>query len=159
MPTNSMAARLWIHRKWTFALARYIRGSSAPLHYKWHTYNCRRYIHEEMKQIPLNQSGTKDFEQLLRNSRFVSCGDSPVGQKAIAKIIEEVGDDLYVDFGAKFHAVVPRPSKRGSEYRKGKWVEVIIEDLEISEHFLGANKDTSLLEAKVRLIGFAQERQ
>ena len=96
------------------------------------------------------------FDGLLRNSKFFSSGSkTPVDKKVVAKIIAERGDDLYVDFGGKFHAVVTRPKKNGHLYVKDRWVNVMVRDLEVTEHFLGDSKDTSLLEAHVDLVDMA----
>ena len=96
------------------------------------------------------------FDSLLESSRFLAhCGETPVGQKVVANIIAERDKDIYVDFGGKFYAVVARPANNGHLYTKGKWVDVILEDIEVTEHFLGDSKDTSLLEAQVKLIGLS----
>ena len=97
----------------------------------------------------------KTFEELLESSRLLtSCGDSPVDQRVTGEVIAVVGNDLYIDFGGKFHGVVPRPpaEQDGQYYVKGTQVEVIVKDLEITEHFLGAWQNTSLLEANISLV-------
>lgn len=97
----------------------------------------------------------RTFEELLENSRLLtSCGNSPVNQRVIGEVIAVVGNDLYIDFGGKFHGVVPRPAAEqdGQYYVKGTPVEVIVKDLEITEHFLGACRNTSLLEADISLV-------
>lgn len=97
----------------------------------------------------------KTFEELLESSRLLtSCGDSPVDQRVTGEVIAVVGNDLYVDFGGKFHGVVSRPQadQDGQYYVKGTPVEVIVKDLEITEHFLGACRNTSLLEANISLV-------
>ena len=114
-------------------------------------FHCTRKCTRSASQIK-----EETFEELLETSKFFgNCGETPVGQKVVAKIIAERGDNLYVDFGGKFHAVVPRPTKNGRLYRKGKWVNVVVEDLEITEHFQGESTDVSLLEAQVGLLGLS----
>ena len=67
------------------------------------------------------------------------------------EIVAVVGQNMYVDFGYKFHAVVPLPQSRVAEYCKGKRVIVTINDLEMTDHFLGDSKHISLLEADATL--------
>ena len=59
-----------------------------------------------------------NFKEMLRNSQFVKLG-RPQGKTVTGRIIEISGlenDDLYVDFGWKFHAVVKRPSSKKGRY-------------------------------------------
>jgi small subunit ribosomal protein S28 len=81
-----------------------------------------------------------------------------VGHKVVGEIIAEVDGDLYVDFGGKFHGVVPKPHKDGDRYTKGVKVNIIINDLEMTHHFLGKSCDTTLLEADIDLIGIKDEQ-
>ena len=64
-----------------------------------------------------------------------------------------VDDNLYVDMGGKFHAVVTAPKQRKVAYQVGSQVVVHLRDLEMTAHFLGDSKDTSLLEAEAELVG------
>ena len=65
-----------------------------------------------------------------------------------------VDDDLYIDFGHKFHCVCAKPRGPGSgKYTRGQEVKVRIKRLESSEKFLGYESETSLLEAECILIG------
>lgn len=48
------------------------------------------------------------FEELLRNSALMQLGDVN-GRHVVGTVFDIIGDDLYVDFGMKFHCVVKRP--------------------------------------------------
>ncbi|KAG5323162.1 RT28 protein, partial [Acromyrmex heyeri] len=92
------------------------------------------------------------FVSLIRNSKFVDLGD-PEGKVVTGEIYHVVGDDLYIDFGWKFHCVCQRPVKNGQYYVRGSKVRLRIKDLELSSKFLGAETDITLLEADCTLIG------
>ena len=53
---------------------------------------------------------------VLKSKKIFKLGD-PEGKVVNGKIFHIVEDDLYIDFGWKFHCVCPRPKKR-SEYVK-----------------------------------------
>ncbi|XP_049776275.1 28S ribosomal protein S28, mitochondrial [Schistocerca cancellata] len=92
------------------------------------------------------------FPALLRNSKFIDLGD-PVGKVVEGTIFHVVDDDLYVDFGWKFHCVCQRPPRNGSDYVRGARVRIRIKDLELSSKFLGSSRDLTLLEADATLMG------
>ncbi|KAJ8968766.1 hypothetical protein NQ314_002115 [Rhamnusium bicolor] len=71
------------------------------------------------------------FAYLLRHSKFVDLGD-PEGKVVVGKIFHIVDDDLYIDFGWKFHCVCPRPKTHSSNYVRGAKVRLLIKQLELS---------------------------
>ena len=118
------------------------------------------------------KAASQSFATLLRNSPFTQLGN-PVGkvnttvfdsishpqctlffQVVIGKIYHVVDDDLYIDFGHKFHCVCTRPRGPGSGmYTRGQEVKLRIKRLESSEKFLGFDSEMSLLEAECTLMG------
>ncbi|XP_052872280.1 28S ribosomal protein S28, mitochondrial [Anopheles cruzii] len=106
---------------------------------------------ESLRQEPANEP-PKTFASLLRNSKFVDLGDAE-GKIVTGKVFHVVENDLYIDFGWKFHCVCTRPTKNGEDYVRGARVRMRVKDLELSTRFLGSNKDLTLLEADCQLLG------
>lgn len=94
----------------------------------------------------------KDFYTLLRNSLFIDLGD-PAGKVIIGTIFHVVNDDLYIDYGGKFHAVCRRPATNQQLYFKGARVRLRLLSHELSHRFLGSKVDLTLLEADAILLG------
>jgi len=76
-----------------------------------------------------------------------------VGKVVIGKIYHAVGDDLYIDFGHKFGCVCTKPRDDRGQYIRGTEVKLKVKSLELSQRFLGYDRDLSLLEADCVLLG------
>jgi len=69
---------------------------------------------EEMPTSDSIQSSKKvddtpvSFASMLRRSKLIAIG-KPAGRIVVGTIIETLNDDLYIDFGGKFHCVCKAP--------------------------------------------------
>ncbi|KAH9492549.1 37S ribosomal protein S28, mitochondrial [Bulinus truncatus] len=95
---------------------------------------------------------------MLRKSHLMSLGDV-TGRLVEGKIFEVMGDDLYIDFGGKFHCVCPRPKTNGNLYHRGTKVIVSLQCLEMSSAFLGSDIHITLLEADGTLMGLSSTKR
>ena len=80
-------------------------------------------------------------------------------QVVVGKIYHVVDDDLYIDFGGKFPCVCQKPRRGGHLYTRGAEVRLLVKTLEMSQTFLGYEKEMSLLEADCVLLGLARDRK
>lgn len=115
---------------------------------------CRLSTNSEAKATETTAVGEETFKKLLSSSQFVR-SINPVGQVTEGEIVAVSGGNIYVDFGGKFHGVIPLPEENSDRYVEGTKVTVIVKDLEMTDHFLGAKKHISLLEAEIELVGLA----
>uniref|UniRef100_A0A0N5CD84 S1 motif domain-containing protein n=1 Tax=Strongyloides papillosus TaxID=174720 RepID=A0A0N5CD84_STREA len=97
------------------------------------------------------------FPKLFRQSKFVELGDFK-GRTVVGHVVHKVQDDLYIDIGLKFNAVVKTPSKDREKYVLGAKVLMKLLDPELSERFLGSKKDLTLLEADAILLGLLRRK-
>lgn len=108
---------------------------------------------EDITDLPVqNHEKVKTFQELLDDSRLMKFG-RPAGKCAIGKVVEVCNDDLYIDFGAKFEAVVKRPKHNEEFYVKGSKVRLILNKFEMTGAFLGDKRHITLCEADAVLLG------
>ncbi|XP_060067403.1 uncharacterized protein LOC132547636 [Ylistrum balloti] len=110
----------------------------------------------EGRDSPVYESCEKKFDQLLRNSKFVQIGDLRK-TVVVGKIIQVVDNDVYIDFGSKFHCVCKKPKTSlqldDRKFQRGSKVKILLKDYEMTASFSGTSTDITLLEADATLLG------
>ena len=97
------------------------------------------------------QKEKKSFAKLFKESKFVSLGNLE-NKYVIGKIVEIVGDDLYIDYGGKFYCVCRRPTRNSHAYVRNENVKIKLNSFEMSAYFLNAAKNMTLLESDADLV-------
>lgn len=96
-------------------------------------------------------NGTRSFATLLRNSKFISIGDLR-NAIVIGKVFHVTNEDLYVDVGMKFHAVIKRPQTDSRLYVRGSQVKLKLLDYELTDKFIGDDHFVTINEADAILL-------
>lgn len=97
-------------------------------------------------------TSAKIFANLLRSSKFITQGDFR-NSLVIGKVFHTTQDDLYVDVGMKFHAVVKKPQQNRHLYVRNSTVKLKLLDYEITDKFIGADSVSTMLEMDAILLG------
>ncbi|CAF0769926.1 unnamed protein product [Brachionus calyciflorus] len=135
---------------------------------------CQRFQHSEaaLKENPttsieikaenlteeVKQPIQKSFAQMFKESKFVALGDLE-NKYLIGRIVDVIGDDVYVDYGGKFNCVVKRPEKGANYYVRNRNVKIKLVSFEMASYFLNAAKHITLLESDAELIGLVRSEK
>lgn len=130
-----------------------------PLHEEHDLLPDQHQMDTEVENNPIKDrddtnSKKPSFKELLDESLLMQFG-RPDGKCVVGRITHVCNDDLYVDFGAKFEAVVKKPPSNDGKplYEKGSLVRLILNKFEMTGAFLGDPRHITLCEADALLIG------
>ncbi|RMZ93150.1 28S ribosomal mitochondrial [Brachionus plicatilis] len=110
----------------------------------------------QLPNIVEKSKASKSFAQMFKESNFVALGDLE-NKYLIGKIVDIVGDDLYIDYGGKFNCVVKRPEKGAIYYKRNKNVKIKLVSFEMASYFLNAARHITLLESDAELVGLLRK--
>ena len=95
------------------------------------------------------------FLEVLRDSNWMKMGD-PRKKKVQSRVISQIGKQVYVDFGHKFYGAFKVPEgMEPSQFQTGTMVLVRVNDLELTQHFLGEEEMFSLLESGIEFVSLS----
>ena len=95
------------------------------------------------------------FLELLRDSNWMKMGD-PRKKKVQSRVISQIGKQVYVDYGHKFYGAFKVPEgMEPSQFQTGTMVLVRVNDLELTQHFLGEEEMFSLLESGIEFVSLS----
>ncbi|KAI6658574.1 28S ribosomal protein S28, mitochondrial [Oopsacas minuta] len=102
---------------------------------------------EEHETKPLEPE--PNFLEMLRESNWMKMGD-PRKKKFRGIVINQVGNQVYVDYGYKFFGVFKVPDgMEPSQLKIGTKLLILVKELELTQHFLGEESMFSLLESEI----------
>ena len=100
------------------------------------------------ENVPV-ESGPK-FLEMLRESNWMKMGD-PRQKMFRGIVINQIGNQVYVDYGYKFYGVFKIPEGMEPEqFVTGTKLLVLVKELELTQHFLGEDSLFSLLESEIQ---------
>ena len=105
------------------------------------------------------ETGTEEpeltFLEVLRDSNWMKMGD-PRKKKVRGIVINQIGNQVYVDYGHKFYGVFKIPEgMEPSQFQTGTKLLVRVTELELTQHFMGEDYMFSLLESGIEFDSLA----
>lgn len=102
--------------------------------------------------IASDTMGDVSFEEMLRTSNLMLMGD-PRKKNVTGIVFNISGDQIYVDYGHKFYGVFKIPEDvEKQQFQPGTKVVVKVNELELTQQFLGENTMFSLLESSIEFV-------
>ena len=90
------------------------------------------------------------FLEVLRESNWMKMGD-PIKKTFRGIVINQIGNQVYVDYGYKFYGAFKIPEGMETEqFVTGTKLLVLVKELEMTQHFLGEDSMFSLLESEIQ---------